>query len=367
MIYVANMKKINVELKKNPYLIVIEKDFRNIKTNLRMKKGECSKFIVITDNIVANYYLDIFKREINHPIEKVYHYIIPNGENSKCLEVIRLIYQFLIKIKVEKDDVIFALGGGVVGDIAGFVAATYLRGVSFVQVPTTLLSQVDSAIGGKTGVNFNGLKNIIGSFYQPKLVYINMKTLSTLSKREVRNGLAEIIVHGIISDSEIVNVVEDSVEKIFELKEEVMDSLIYNNCKIKARIIAQDELDKGLRNILNFGHTYGHAIESIYEFKYAHGECVSMGVVAAFKTSVFLNLISIEKAQFVIRVLEKVGLPTQLKHLDWRSIVDRIHYDKKINGGIPTFILPLDIGKVTQRQLLLEDSLIMYLKSEINN
>lgn len=359
------MEKTDVKLNQNSYSIIIEKDFKGIKNNLPMSSSLNSKIIIITDRNVAGFHLDTFIQEMEYPADRIYYYVIEAGEKSKCLVVVEEIYEFLLNTKIEKKDVIFALGGGVVGDITGFVAATYFRGISFVQVPTTLLAQVDSSIGGKTGVNYKGIKNIIGSFYQPVLVYININTLNTLPLKEIRNGLAETVVHGVINSLEMLEYIDKNICQIIERNKAYIIPLIYDNCIIKSSIVMQDQHDKGIRNILNFGHTYGHAIESIYEYKYAHGECVSMGTVAAFKTSVYMKMISKEKMEFIINLLDKIGLPTDLSILDWKSIAERLNYDKKMCNGASVFILPKDFGKVVQQQLFLDRKLIDYLKEDL--
>lgn len=358
------MEKICVDLKENSYSIIIEKSFSNLRNFIPIEEKDKRKFIIITDENVSKYHLQGFLKELNHPAERTFSYAVSPGENSKCLETADKIYDFLLNINTERTDVIFALGGGVIGDIAGFVASTYCRGLSFIQVPTTLLAQIDSGIGGKTGVNHRGVKNLIGSFYQPKLVYINTNVLNTLPENEIRNGLAEAVVHGIIADHNIVDYILNNVYNILEVKNNILIPLIYNNCKVKASVVQQDEKDTGIRKILNFGHTFGHAIESIYEYKYSHGECVSMGTVAAFKTSVYLNLISIDKLHYIKNILDMIGLPTKLKGLDWKKITERMKYDKKTEEYVTTFILPLEIGKVTCRQLEIDSDLIAFISND---
>jgi len=278
----------------------------------------------------------------------VHKYVIAAGEENKNLDTVNEIYRYLVKQKLERNSVLIALGGGVVGDITGFVAATFLRGINFVQVPTTLIAQADSSVGGKVGVDFEGSKNIIGAFYQPRLVYINVNSLKTLPKREVQAGLAEVVKHGIIKDRDFFDYVEYNLNKIFEFKEDVLQFTARANCSIKGSVVEEDEREGGLRAILNFGHTIGHAVESVSGFQLLHGECVSIGMVGAFKMAQHLGMVDAKESDRVIGLLERIGLPTGIKGMDVDKVFAQMYHDKKIKNNKLVFILPKRIGEVLQ-------------------
>jgi 3-dehydroquinate synthase len=250
--------------------------------------------------------------------------------------------------KFNRTSTLIALGGGVVGDIAGFAAATFMRGINFIQVPTTLLSQVDSSVGGKVGVDFEGNKNIIGSFYQPKMVYINVNTLKTLPLNEMKAGLAEVIKHAVIDDAELLDYVDYNITKILECDEETLQYMIKTNCSIKSRIVEQDEKETELRANLNFGHTIGHAIESIYDFKYLHGECVSLGMVSIFKLARYLEMVDEKDLKKLEWILEKAGLPTRLPGIEVDKVFEKMSVDKKRKSTKMLLVLPRGIGEVIQ-------------------
>lgn len=358
------MEKIDVTLSSDSYTIMIENGFDSIKEQLSFIKKTPSKIALITDNNVADLQLMNFINESGYLWEQIFYYVIKHGESHKSLESSIDIYKFLMNLRIDKHDIIIAFGGGVVGDLTGYVASTYYRGIPFVQIPTTLLAQIDSSIGGKNGVNFKGIKNIIGTFYQPKLVYISTKVLNTLSRKEIRNGIAEAMVHGIIMEPDLITYIDNHIEDIYSLKEEILIQFIFRNCKIKSKIVEQDALDKGIRQILNYGHTFGHAIESIYEYRYSHGECVSMGIVAAIKTSIYLELTDYNLLLYIKNILIRSGLPVSLSHLDWDQIKARISYDKKTKSGITTFILSKRLGEVIPYHLELDSGLIRYLAED---
>lgn len=246
---------------------------------------------------------------------------------------------------------IFALGGGVIGDLVGFVAATYLRGIRYIQVPTTLLSQADSSVGGKTAVNFLHVKNMIGAFYQPIGVLINYNVLKTLPIREVRNGLVEVLVHAIIKDAGLFAYIEENLDKIMGLEPDVLENLIYQNCKIKASVVEQDERDNGERAILNFGHTYGHAIESAYQYKYRHGECVAIGIIGACCLAERMHLFKRAETLRIRRLLGRMQVLHTIHDCDTAEILKYIKYDKKGKGNVFCFILPDKIGNVKKYEI----------------
>ena len=348
------MRKLEVCLKNNRYNIIIHNDFSELKSQINsLFKGK--KVAIITDDNVGDLYLsDIIKIFEDDSLE-LFNFTIRHGEESKNAVTLSQIYDFLLNIHLERSDLVIALGGGVIGDVVGYAAATYLRGVDLIQVPTTLLAQVDSSIGGKVAINYRGIKNLIGTFHQPILVYINVKTLKTLPEREFRNGLAEAIVHGVIQDASLIEFIVNHFCNYLDANDDQLEELIYRNCKIKATVVMQDEKDKGLRKILNFGHTIGHAIESLFQYKYTHGECISIGIVAAFKISVFYNLIDEKELKYIKNILNYLCLPIGIENLNYNEVVQKIIFDKKMLLGDPVFILPVKIGRVIDYKVHIDE------------
>lgn len=339
------MESLKVNLNDISYPIYINNDFNQLNYYIE-KFGDVNKIIIIVDSNVDIHYSSEFISSIKFNKNKVYKYIIKSGEESKNLNTIYTIYKFLIDINAAKDSLIIALGGGVTGDVAGFVAATYLRGIRYVMIPTTLLSQADSSIGGKVGVNFDNIKNMIGAIYQPKFVYINISLLRTLPKRQINSGMAEVIVHALIKDLELFEYIERNIEKILLLDKDIMNCVLKKSCEIKARIVEKDEKDSGIRKMLNFGHTIGHAIESVYGFNLLHGECVSLGIIGAFNIACELGSVDYKQVERIECLLDKIGLPKRIKNLNSEEIFKIIAFDKKIRDEKITFILPKKIGQV---------------------
>lgn len=342
------MIKLNIDLGQRSYPIYITTNYDGIGKTIddAALKG---KLVLITDTNVDSCQADECMKAFESSGLDVEKFVIEAGEKNKNLDTIRKIYNFLITLKLDRNATIIALGGGVVGDITGFVAATFLRGVNFVQIPTTLLAQSDSSVGGKVGVDFKGHKNIIGSFYQPKLVYINVNSLKTLPKRELCSGLGEVVKHGIIKDEEFYEYIDENAEKILNLDQRVLQYIVKVNCSIKGSVVEKDEKESGLRAILNFGHTIGHAIETVMDFNLLHGECVSLGMVGAFRLANYLDLIDDTTTEKVKTTLEKIDLPVSLKGIDVDKVYNQMFYDKKIVGDKLKFILPRKkIGEVIQ-------------------
>jgi 3-dehydroquinate synthase len=274
---------------------------------------------------------------------------VPAGETAKSLKTAQVCYDQLAAQRLERKSFIVALGGGVVGDLAGFVAATYLRGIGFVQIPTTLLSQVDSSVGGKVGVNLKAGKNLVGAFHQPRLVICDLETLKTLPEREFRSGLAEVIKYGIIYDAALFTELERVMPKLLERDAETLAKVIARCCEIKAEVVQQDETESGLRAILNFGHTIGHALEAISHYgKYLHGEAISIGQVAAAKLSSRLTGLGAQDVQRITSLFRNAGLPTtlELKGSQRTKLIAAMQHDKKVIGGEIKFVLAREIGKV---------------------
>jgi 3-dehydroquinate synthase len=274
---------------------------------------------------------------------------VPPGETSKSLKVVERCYDQLARHRLERKSLIVALGGGVVGDLAGFVAATYLRGIPFVQAPTSLLAQVDSSVGGKVGVNLKAGKNLVGAFYQPRFVLCDLAALATLSAREFRAGLAEVIKYGIIYDAALFAQLERDLPLLLKRKPETLAVVVERCCQIKAEVVQQDETETGLRAILNFGHTIGHAIEAISGYgKFLHGEAISIGQVAAAKLSVKTSGLPLEEAARIERLFARAGLPTTIKlpAARQRDLIEAMRLDKKVSGGEIKFVLARRIGHV---------------------
>ena len=279
--------------------------------------------------------------------------VVPAGETTKCLKSVQFCFDRLAAHRLERKSFIVALGGGVVGDLAGFVAATYLRGVAFVQVPTTLLAQVDSSVGGKVGVNLKAGKNLVGAFYQPQFVLCDLDTLRTLPEREFRAGLAEVIKYGIIYDAKLFTRLERGLPKLLRRDAKTLADIVARCCEIKANVVGHDETEGGLRAILNFGHTIGHALEAISSYgKYLHGEAISIGQVAAANLSAELSGLPARDVLRVAELFRRAGLPTKarLKAGQKKKLFAAMKLDKKVSGGEVRFVLAKRIGKVVWGQ-----------------
>jgi 3-dehydroquinate synthase len=276
---------------------------------------------------------------------------LPAGERYKTLKSLQKIYDIALQHRLERSSTIVALGGGVIGDMAGFAAATWLRGINVVQVPTSLLAMVDSSVGGKTGVNHPQGKNLIGAFHQPRFVLIDPSVLKTLPPREFRAGMAEVIKYGIIWDAELFAKLEESkrLDQMRYVDEELLQIILSRSCQAKAAVVSKDEKEAGLRAILNYGHTIGHAVESLTGYKLVnHGEAVAIGMVAAGQIAVQLQMWKPEEAKRQDALIQKAGLPTHLPNvLDIEAILDTLQTDKKVEAGKVRFVLPTQIGAVT--------------------
>ncbi len=308
---------------------------------------------VITDSNVGKHFAKAALKSLAASGFEAVLITVPAGEKSKCLAVVEDCHDQLAAQRLERKSFIVALGGGVVGDLAGFVAATYLRGIPFVQVPTTLLAQVDSSVGGKTGVNLKAGKNLVGAFYQPQLVLCDLDTLKTLPKREYVSGLAEVFKYGIICDPVLFAQLERSLPKLLQRDVPALRSVVARCCEIKADIVGQDETESGLRAILNFGHTIGHAIENSSGYgKFLHGEAVSIGQVAAARLSQKILGLPSGDAGRIEKLFVQAGLPVKIK-LDAarrKKLFAAMKLDKKVSGGEIKFVLAKKIGQVVWGQ-----------------
>ena len=277
--------------------------------------------------------------------------LLPAGERYKTLKSLQKIYDIALQNRLERTSTMVALGGGVIGDMTGFAAATWLRGINVVQVPTSLLAMVDSSVGGKTGVNHPQGKNLIGAFHQPRFVLIDPSVLKTLPPREFRAGMAEVIKYGIIWDEQLFNKLEQSkrLDQLRYLDEELLQIILSGSCQAKADVVSKDEKEAGLRAILNYGHTIGHAVESLTGYKLVnHGEAVAIGMVAAGQIALQLKMWNAVDAERQDALIQKAGLPIQLPAgVDIEAIIDTLQTDKKVKDGKVRFVLPTQIGAVT--------------------
>lgn len=342
------MDKLFVDLGEKSYDIIISDSFLNLPKYLKEIKAS-KKILIVTDSNVADLYGD----EVNSIFQDDGYdsrvYVFDAGEENKTMDTILGICRACMEHKMDRKSMIVALGGGVVGDMAGFAAAIYMRGIDFIQIPTTLLSQSDSSVGGKTGIDFMDGKNILGAFHQPKLVYMNVTTLKTLPKEQFVSGMGEVIKHGIISDSCFFEYLEKNVENIKELDSETLINMDKTNCAIKADVVIQDERETGLRANLNFGHTIGHAVESAYSFKMTHGECVGLGMIGASFIALNRGYITNDTLHRIEHILKMYGFKTKVKLPSLDVVFGFMQNDKKKLDGKLKFILPVSIGEVVQK------------------
>jgi 3-dehydroquinate synthase len=321
--------------------------------------SECQKLAlgrrcaVITDMNVARRYGKHTLRSLTAAGFEPLLVKIPAGERAKRMQIVERCHEQLAKHRLERKSFIVALGGGVVGDLAGFVAASYLRGIDFVQVPTTLLAQVDSSVGGKVGVNLKAGKNLVGAFHQPKFVLCDVDTLATLPSRELRAGLAEVIKYGIIYERAFFERLERDLPQLLELHSETVTEVVARCCEIKAEVVGKDEREAGLRAILNFGHTVGHALEAISGYgKYLHGEAISIGQVAAARLSNVFTGLPVDESRRIENAFTQAGLPTNVrwKATELARLARAMQLDKKVSGGDVRFVLARRIGEVVWGQ-----------------
>ncbi len=338
------MNKVKVDLQQNSYEIRIGGGLLPQVSSWLKEADFSGKAVIITDTTVGKLYAGALSRGLTDAGLDFTVLEIPAGEEQKTLEKAGELYQRLTDAFAERTTPVIALGGGVVGDLAGFVAATYMRGVPLFQVPTTLLAQVDSSIGGKTAVDHGRLKNMIGAFYQPRFVVADVDTLKTLPEAEFANGMAEVIKHAAILSKDLFDYIEKNIKKIRALDTAVLEEIITENAQIKAEVVTKDEKESGLRAILNFGHTVGHAVEAVSAFGLKHGQAVAIGMVAESKIS---NRMGRMKEDDVIRlgdVIKKAGLPIDVPTLDIGDLMTAMRHDKKVTGGKVRFVLLNAIG-----------------------
>lgn len=306
--------------------------------------------VIVTNSTVGPLYAAVLAARLKLRHLAVHTVTLPDGEAHKTWETLNLVFDALLSFGADRRSVLYALGGGVIGDITGFAAACFMRGIGFVQVPTTLLAQVDSSVGGKTGVNHPRGKNMIGAFHQPLRVIADLDTLRTLPDRELRAGLAEVIKYGPVADAAFLDWIEASIDKLLQREVEALRHAVRRSCEIKAAVVEQDEREAGLRAILNFGHTFGHAIEAGLGFgAWLHGEAVACGMVMAAQLSVALGMLKVADAQRMIALIDRAGLPTRGPALGAERYLELMRHDKKSEGGVMRYVLLDRLGHAVVR------------------
>ena len=345
----AQWRSIDVEVPQHPYTVHVAAGLLD-EAGLRLAGfARGGKLAVVTDSLVERLYLDRLLRSIEAASLSAVTAVIPAGEEHKTLDVALGVFDRLLRAGIERSTLLVALGGGVVGDLAGFVAATILRGIRFVQMPTTLLAMVDASVGGKTAVNHAVGKNLIGAFHQPAAVLIDPQTLATLPGALVRGGLAECIKHDIIRDAAGFARLEANVGRAIALDIDYLAELVAHNVAIKAQVVASDPFEQGERAHLNFGHTFGHAIETVSNYAVPHGEAVALGMCAASALAARLGMITRHDLERIRSLIAAAGLPTGIAGLDADSVLRAMSFDKKVSNGRLRLVLPVRIGEVTIR------------------
>ena len=366
--------RLNVMYQKKPcYDIIFSEDFGELLDELAPLSIENRKVCIITDSHVSSLYGDEVMELLKGKCRKHVLFSFPAGEENKTLDTVKEIYTFLIREGFDRKDLLIALGGGVVGDIAGYTAATYLRGVDFVQIPTTLLAQADSGIGGKTGVDFDGFKNMVGAFYMPKLVYMNLSVLRSLPEKQIVSGMGEVLKHGLIKDkayyewllddrqyfSGFAEIMKhgliksgpfyewllDNMYEINDRETETLLEMVQGSCMVKKLVVEKDPGEQGERALLNFGHTIGHAIEKYKNFSLTHGECVALGAVAAAFISWKHEWLSMEEYYEIRDMFVPFNLPISIEDIDPEEILKLTKSDKKMEDGQIKFVLLKKVGK----------------------
>lgn len=353
------MKNLTVKTDSSTYDIYIDKDFCRLNKAFVESNLTNRKVCIITDSNVSNLYLNEVHKIVQSFSLEVSSYTFEAGEANKNLDNVRDIYSFLLDKNLDRQSVLVALGGGVTGDICGFVAATYMRGISFVQIPTTLLSQVDSSVGGKVGVDFLENKNMVGAFYQPKFVYANISTLNTLIQKEFASGMGEVIKYGLIMDKEFLNYIVSNKEKIKNLDYNSLEYIIYTSCKLKSEIVQEDEKETGKRELLNFGHTFGHSIETLSKFTITHGNCVAIGSICSLYFSYLKEYISLSFIREMIDLFNYFDLNIFISGFNGEEILKKMYSDKKTKNNILSIVIIKEVGnaisiKTTEEKLLLD-------------
>ncbi|WP_026508701.1 3-dehydroquinate synthase [Butyrivibrio sp. MC2013] len=326
------------------YDIVIDSSYSGLASEVDKLGFAGRRAAIITDSNVGPLYAELVSQQLCKVCSEVYVFTIPAGEENKNLTTVQNIYEFLVAKHFDRHDMLAALGGGVTGDITGFAASTYLRGIAFIQLPTSLLAQTDSSVGGKTGVDLDGYKNMVGAFYMPRLVYTNVTTLDSLNGRLLSEGMGEVLKHGLIKDQSYYFWMIENFNEIITRDHEILEKMIKRSCEIKRDVVEHDPHEKGERALLNFGHTIGHAIEKAKNFTLLHGECVALGCIAAAYISMKKGLIDTGTCYEIRDMFVPFGLPISVEDVNPDEIADLVKSDKKMDNGHIRFILLHDIG-----------------------
>jgi len=351
------VKEIRVELGERSYTI-------HVQTGLLDKAGfllpHASKVAIVTDGNVGQLYAQRLEYAISKADFRVQTITFPAGEDHKNRETLNFIHDKMFEIGLDRAGLVAALGGGVVGDIAGFAAATFMRGISYAQIPTTLLADVDSSVGGKTGIDHPHGKNMIGAFHQPSVVIIDPATLRTLPPQETAAGMAEVIKYGVIRDAELFAYLEENADAVKRLESQAIEHVITACCRIKAQIVTSDEREGGLRAILNYGHTFGHALEAATKYsRYRHGEAVAIGMNIAAKIARSLGLVDDEFVERQARLIRAFDLPLDApQDVDVEGLIGFLRADKKARGGRVRFVLPTRIGSVVVSEDVTDEAVL---------
>ncbi len=351
------MRTIKVNLDARSYPIHMGEGLLGQTGELMHRAGCTGKVGIVTNPVVGKLYLKTVEESLSRSGFGVSSILIRDGEEHKNMTSLASIYDHLVRERFERCSSLVALGGGVVGDLTGFAAATFLRGIAYVQIPTTLLAQVDSSVGGKTGVNHPEGKNLIGAFYQPKVVVIDLAVLRSLPRRELAAGLAEVIKYGIIQDADLFAYLEKNLSNLWEFDRTSLERIVADSCRIKAAVVEKDEREEDYRAILNFGHTLGHALESEMHYEdLLHGEAVAIGMAKAAKISFGEGLCNRESLERIVRLIQQAGLPTDLpRHIKLEQLIKTMELDKKSSGGKIKFVICKGIGAVQFQRLSAEE------------
>lgn len=338
--------KIDVRLERRSYPVYIGAGILDQIGALCREQGLGRRMLLVSNETVGPLYAGLALKSLHTAGFTVHYAAVPDGEEHKNQETLGLIYDACLDAGLDRGSSIVALGGGVVGDMAGFAAATFMRGIDFVQAPTTLLAQVDASVGGKTGINHKRGKNMIGAFHQPRLVLADVSTLVTLPKREYTAGLAEVVKHGLIADRLLFEFCEREWPSLVDLKPEAVSHVIARSVEIKKAVVEVDEKEEGLRAILNFGHSVGHAIEAVTAYRtYTHGEAVALGMVVEARLSEGLGRLSSAEYERIVSVLRRLGLPVRVRDVPVAEVLQAMQADKKNRDGRLTLALLDGIGK----------------------
>jgi 3-dehydroquinate synthase len=344
----AETQSLEVRLGPRSYAIEIGTGNLGRIADVATRGRRTTQVVIVTDENVEPTHANTVAEALDEAGLDVDLIVVEAGEETKCIEVADQLWEKLLDLGADRKTLVIAVGGGVVGDLAGFVAATYARGLPFVQVPTTLLAQVDSSVGGKTGINLPGAKNMVGAFWQPAAVLIDTAVLSTLPDQEYRAGLAEVVKYGVILDAEFFEYLETHRAGIVDRHDDVLRHIIARSCRLKADVVEQDEREEtGLRAVLNYGHTFAHAIEATTGYgQFLHGEAVAIGMMCAAKLAERLGRIDGELSRRQNELLRHLGLPLMLPAVDHGRLIEAMMHDKKVEHGKLRFVLPTRIGHV---------------------